>query len=451
MIVPGSRLMFWTAAVTVPAALLPAVLPGAEAISVGAVVLLAAVAAWDGFAASKGLNGFAIELPPVVRMLMGREQEIDIRIRNGSGRGRTLRVALGLPPEIPPAVAELDVQLPEGSEWATFPWKLTGLKRGAYGLSAAYVEGLSPLQFWAARKELPLVSQLRVYPNLMKERRSLAAMFLRRGLFGVHAQRQVGKGRDFEKLREYLPGDAFDEIDWKGSARRGKPVTKVFQIERTQEVYAVIDASRLSARPAPPLDPKPGDPPVETTVLERLMSAALVLGLAAEQQGDLFGLIAFSDHVDRFVRSKSGKAHYSTCRDALYTLRPRAVTPDFEELCSFIRVRLRRRALIVFLTSLDDPGIAEGFVRGVDLIRRQHLTLVETIQQPGAQPLFSESGPESVDDVYARLGGHLRWNRLRQLEKTLKRRGVQFEAISNERLSASVVSQYLGVKQRQLL
>ena len=28
----------------------------------------------------------------------------------------------------------------------------------------------------------------------------------------------------------------------------GKPITKVFQIEKTQEIYVVIDASRLSAR-----------------------------------------------------------------------------------------------------------------------------------------------------------------------------------------------------------
>src|SRR5207249_6090507 len=85
-------------------------------------------------------------------------------------------------------------------------------------------------------------------PNLFSERKQLVALFLNRGTFGLHAQRQIGKGRDFEKLREYIPGDSFDEIHWKASAKRGRPVTKVFQIERTQEVYVIIDASRLSAR-----------------------------------------------------------------------------------------------------------------------------------------------------------------------------------------------------------
>jgi len=95
---------------------------------------------------------------------------------------------------------------------------------------------------------LPLPGEIRVYPNLHPERRNLAGLFLNRGAFGIHAQRQVGKGRDFEKLREYIPGDSYDEIHWKATAKRGHPVTKVFQVERTQEIVVVIDSSRLSAK-----------------------------------------------------------------------------------------------------------------------------------------------------------------------------------------------------------
>ena len=55
--------------------------------------------------------------------------------------------------------------------------------------------------------------------------------------------RQVGRGREFEKLREYVPGDGSDEIHWKATARRGHPITKVFQLERTQEVYVILAGS----------------------------------------------------------------------------------------------------------------------------------------------------------------------------------------------------------------
>ena len=151
------------------------------------------------------------------------------------------------------------------------------------------------------------------------------------------------------------------------------------------------------------------------------------------------------------MHKENGKAHYGSCRDALYTLQPRTVTPDFDELCTFIRLRLRRRALIIFLTALDDPVLAESFVRNIELIRRQHLVLVNMIRQPGTRPLFTDPNVASVDDLYRELGSHLRWQKLRQLEKTLQRRGVQFSLVENERLSADVVSQYMAVKQRQLI
>ena len=447
MIVPSSRLLFWVAAVTLPAALLVAAEPGAGAIAVVLAGGLAAAAIADAWIARNVLAGVGIELPAVARMSKDRPATLDVRIRNDvpSGRRiRALRVALGWPAQVSPSIEELDLLLAPENGWSRLSWACSPAQRGKYPIDSAFVEGRSPLGLWSARKRLPVQSEIRVYPNLLTERKQLASLFLNRGLFGVHARRQVGRGRDFEKLREYTPGDGYDEIHWKATARRAKPITKVFQIERTQEIYVVVDASRLSAR-------KTGEDDKQTPILERLVTSALVLGLAAERQGDLFGLLSFTDKVESFVRAKNGKAHYGACRDALYTLQARSVTPDFDEVCTFIRLRLRRRALIIFLTSLDDPALAESFVRNVDLIRRKHLVLVDMIRQPRTAPLFSGGNASTTDDLYLELGGHLRWHKLRQLEKTLKRLGVGFSQIENERLSVEMVSQYLNVKQRQLL
>ena len=188
-----------------------------------------------------------------------------------------------------------------------------------------------------------------------------------------------------------------------------------------------------------------------TSTLERFVTAALVLGLAAEQQGDLFGLLTFTNKVEKFIRAKNGKAHYSACRDALYTLQPQIVSPDFDELCTFIRLRLRRRTLLFFLTALDDAQLAESFVRNMDLIRRQHLVLVNMLQPSGVSEVFSDPNIATMDELYQHLGGHLLWHNLRELEKVLQRRGVKFSLLRNEKLSVELVSQYLNVKRRQLL
>ncbi|HTV75793.1 MAG TPA: DUF58 domain-containing protein [Candidatus Baltobacteraceae bacterium] len=444
MIAPRDKFLFWTAAIVLPFALLMAVAPNAIVVSLALIAGLLLIAIADAFGARKSLAGIGIELLPVVRMSKDREGKLELRIRNQRKMKKNLRVGLAWPREIKVENQELDALLPARSEWSRLTWPCTPLKRGNYKLQSAHIETASPLGFWAVRKTLPAQSEIRVYPNLLGERKNLAALFLNRGAFGWHAQRQVGKGRDFEKLREYVPGDGYDEIHWKATARRGKPITKVFQIEKTQEVYVIVDSSRLSARQST-------ENTEMNSTLERYVTAALVLGLAAERQGDLFGLVTFADKVQKFVRAKNGEAHYNACRDALYTLEPKIVTPDFDELCAFIRLRLRRRALLIFLTALDDPAIAENSLRNIELIRRQHLVLVNMIQPAGVKPLFAGPNVAGIDDLYWELGGHLRWQKLRELQKILQRRGVQFSLLANERLSAELVSQYLNVKRRQLL
>jgi uncharacterized protein (DUF58 family) len=400
----------------------------------------------------------------VVRLQKDRPGILEVRIHNAEpSAARMLRIGFAFPRVIDSETDDRTILLPPNAQVSRIDWQMTPKRRGQYFLEKAYLEAPSPMGFWAVRGSQAVRAEVRIYPNLYAERKNVAALFLKRSDIGVHAQRNAGQGRDFEKLRMYVPGDSYDEIHWKASAKRGHPVTKVFQVERTQEVYVIVDASRLTAREftmknenaahaaaggdAGTLAPELAT----TTILERFVTAALILGLAAEQQGDQFGLITFSNQVLSFVRARNGQAHYDACRDRLYTLQPQGVTPDFDELCSFIRLRLRKRALLIFLTALDDPLLAEGFEKASELISRQHLMIVDMIRPSGAAPLFSDEGVAGVDDLYRRLGGHLQWAGLRELESKLKRRGVRFSLLDPEKIAAEVIAQHADVKRRQLL
>jgi uncharacterized protein (DUF58 family) len=458
-----------------PFALVIAAVPEATLLAGIVVGTLVALILADAALSRTALRGLGVALPPVVRLFRNRPGMIEVRLRNELSSARRLRLGLALPPDIQSRDNDLWAMVPGAGGWHKLEWPCTPTRRGNYRLDDCQVEAVSRLGFWAVRANRPLDCEVRVYPDLLTERKGVAALFLNRGSHGAHAQRQVGKGRDFEKLREYVHGDGFDEVHWKATAKRGRPVTKVFQIERTQEVYVIVDASRLSGRgqgvkksvvggplSVAKVDREPeattdhgqlttDNALSETTVLERFVTAALLLGLAAERQGDHFGLLTFSDRVLKFVRARNGKSHYSTCRDAIYGLQPEDVTPDFDELCSFIRLRLRRRALLVFLTSLDDPVLAESFVRNMDLICRQHLILVNMIHPPDAGPIFSDPNVTTLDDVYLKLGGHVLWHKLSELGRVLQRRGVRFSLLQDERLSTELVTQYLTIKRRQLI
>jgi uncharacterized protein (DUF58 family) len=430
--IPSSRMIWVVGVVGFPAAAVAALAPEARLAAGLLLAVLAIVIGGDALMRERALRGIRVELPELVRMFKERPAEILVRIHNGSAT--RIRVGVMVPEGIAAEFEESDVELP--AKVSEFVWKWTAHRRGLYRIEAVYLEAISPWGMWQVRRKDAVAMEVRVYPNL---RRNDDLKALRQGVSGVHAMRQVGRGREFEKLREYLPGDGFDEIHWKATARRGRPITKVFQVERTQEVYVIIDRSRLSARAA-------GD----ETVLERQIAASLIVGAAAEKRGDLFGLAAFSDNVDAFVRARNGKAHYAALRDAIYQLQPKAVTPDFDEIATFLRLRLRRRAMVLFLTSLDDPVLAENFARAIKLLARRHLVLAGMLRPESAHRLF-EGDVESVEDVYRGLAGHIAWRRLKELEASLARQGVRLSVIDPEGFSGALIGIYDSVKQRQLL
>ena len=454
MIVPRGKMLFWTGAVVIPFALLASAVPSAAALSSAVIGLFLAAALLDALFARRRLEALHLDAPEIARLTQKREGGIPLIVRNDGAKPAALCLGLPFPPELETPREVLQIEAPGGGLLSRFSWPCTPLKRGRYFLDACHLEVSSFLGLWGARTAKPLRVEVRVYPNLFPERKNLAVLFLNRGNFGFHARRQIGQGREFEKLREYIHGDNYGSIHWKTTAKRGHPVTKVFQIERLQEVYVIVDASRLSARTvAAPVDP--AAPPEEggrrQMMIERFITAALIMGLAAERQGDLFGVAAFSDRVHSFIRAKSGRANYNNCRDALYRLEARTVTPDFDELCSFLGLRLRRRALLVFFTNLDDPVLTESFERNMELLRTKHLVLVNMLKPTGVQPLFSGPGARSVQDLYRSLGGHLLWHGLRELEKNFQRRGIRFSLLDSERICPQTVSLYMEVKERQLL
>lgn len=434
--VPSVRLLWWISLVCVPAAACGGLVPGAAIPAAILVTLVLFAVVFDAATSVRSLERVSVAGPGLARLYRDREGEILLQIIRDVPLKQLLRVALPMPDsmETPEDVRWIGLEAVTHSE---FIWRCTGHRRGKYLIDALYLESASRLGFWNVRRKCPLQLEVRVYPNL-RHPDALAA--LRRGAQGMNLLRQVGKGREFEKLREYLPGDGFDEIHWKATARRGRPITKVFQVERTQEIYVVIDSSRLTGRPAG-----------KDLVLERYIQAALVLGSAAERNGDLFGLVTFSDQVHGFVRARNGKSHYSACRDALYQLEPRAVSPDFDELATFLRLRLRHRSLIVILTELDDPMLSESFARATRLLSSQHVLLAGMLRPAGMAPLFSDGTVETDQDVYERLGQHLAWRGLKETELALRRQNVRFVLLTPEAVCQQVVESYVDIKQRQII
>jgi len=452
MIVPSQRLLHAAVLPALPlftlaVMALPLFTPAACAL----LIVLAGVIVIDAIWAQACLRDVCLELPPLQRLVVDHDSELWLQLAaTRRSRGRSLSVALALPGSFTAEPLPRRITAPAASsQIAKFAWPLTPRQRGAFTISQAAVQGLSPLGFFLVRRRLPVHCRLQVYPDLSRERQRLAGLFMHRGSSGLQLQRQLGRGREFEKLREYIPGDSFDTIHWKATAKRNQLITKEFQLEHTQEVYVVLDYSRLSARPPQMHDAAANAKPI----LETYLTASLVLAQVAEQQNDQFGLVTFADQLQTMLRASRGQIHYRLCRDALYQLQPQLVSPDYLEVASQLVTRLRRRSLIVFLTNLDDPVLAEQFTAAMQVVQRRHLILLAMPQPSGMQPLFSAdaAAPAASADIYAKLAQHLQWRQLLQLRQKLTSCGMHMALLPAEQLATGLVSRYLAIKRRQIL
>jgi len=466
MIAPRTNLVVWAATIILPLSILAGVMGSLRSTCVLGIVVFALASLVDLLLGLGKYRQLEFQIPAVNRVTAGRDFELDLKL-NGTGlRGGAIRLVLDLPATVKPGQSHIPLRIKTGIENLSIPVKAVAEHRGTHPINRLFFDWISPLRLWVFREERPLRSELRVYPDLALEGRKIAH-FLDRGGFGVHRQRQIGRGREFEKLREYEPGDSFDSIHWKAAAKRHKPITKVFQVEKSQEVYLAIDSSRLSSRalgtPTSPgttnheshstshLSPLTSHLSPPSTILESFIAATLLAGATAERQGDLFGLITFSDKVDQMARARSGSLHFNHCRDLLINLQARLVAPDFEDIAATLLNRLTKRSLLIFLTSLDDSVTGENFLLAARFLARRHLVMAIMLLPPDTQPLFSAPGVEHTDQIYENIAGHLRWAKLQELRKQLLQAGVLFHLAPGQNFTLTVVSEYLVTKRRQLL
>lgn len=380
----------------------------------------------------------SISVAEISRFSLKREGRLMFSISKPENLKTELLFVPFIPSELGAAQCEFAMALTSAKK-LKFDCPCIPRQRGAFKITDSLFELKSPLGLWNIRSKNKLEGEVRIHPDTYSERKFLAGIFLNNSMSGLHLNRMLGQGREFEKLREYVPGDSFDIISWKATAKRGKLVSREFQVERTQEIYAVIDTSRFSSKT------KNG-----ISNLDLYFSSSLILGQAAEKQGDLFGVITFDDQVRSFIRAKGGKAHYMACRDAIYAIKPQHKSPDFEALFAFIKTNIRKRALLIFLTDLDERSLAELFLRNISLVSKQHLCLVSMLKDENILPLF-EGPVKSTDEIYSHLAGHIKWEDLLETQRALAKNGVRFSMVERERLSVHLVSDYMDMKRMQAI
>ncbi|MFQ3548770.1 MAG: DUF58 domain-containing protein [Armatimonadota bacterium] len=308
-------------------------------------------------------------------------------------------------------------------------------KRGDYSFGNTYIKIRSLLGFLYIINKYDTSRDVQVYPNLLGMKKYEQMVLKEKNINqGYKVMRIKGQGTEFESLREYQQDDSFKAIDWKATARRGKTVTRVYQEEKSQNIFLCLDTGRLMGSVIEGL-----------TKLDHSINAAMMLAHVANIKGDKTGLMAFNDNIDVFCMPKSGKSQLLNLLKITYNIKEVDIDSDYDKAIGYFRKRLTRRSLVVIFTDLIDSVSSKPLISQVAQLSRKHICLCVTMSDPAVID-SAYSNIKSVSDAYMSASARQVLKARKMAAAKLTQAGAIVIDTMPKEFTPSVVKEYLKLK-----
>lgn len=373
------------------------------------------------------------------RLSLGADNLVVIEIDNDSSWLMSGTVRDLPPPEFAFDEALADVNAQRGGT-VSYRYHVNPPRRGHYAFGDIHLRLGGALGLVGRQLRFEATRAVEVYPNIKAV--SKYQLLARKGALlemGINAVPFSGRGTNFESLREYQPDDEFRSIDWKATARMGKPITQVHEVERSQNIVLAIDAGRMMT---PEVD--------GIAKLDRSINAALMMAYVAISSGDNVGLIVFGRQVQRYLAPCRGKRQLLTILQALHAVQAEMSEPDYARALNYLAAKTRRRSLVVLFTDLWNREASRRLLKAMTSLYPRHLPLAVTLRDPSVEGLLARRPADSTD-VYAQaVGEQLLIDREDARRTLLSRGGLVLDAPAAQ-FSVAAVNKYLEVKAAGLL
>jgi uncharacterized protein (DUF58 family) len=322
--------------------------------------------------------------------------------------------------------------------WVRLAYRLLPTERGNFRFGNLHVRLRGPLGLAWVDKMLNAEEDAQVYPNLLEVRRYEAMVrttLVRTG--GYHLKRLPGTSKEFSHFREYTVDDDYRHVNWKATARRAKPITSVYESERSQDIIFCLDIGRMMAARVGKL-----------SKLDHAINAVLMLTHVSQRFQDNLGLLVFSHRVHEYLPPAKGRAQHARFLQVLYNIKPELCYVNYREAFQHVVARHPKRALTMVFTDLLDSVVSADYRNAIGLLKRFHLPLTLAVADVPLQNLAA-STPVDVEQLYdVAVARDLLTSRA-ELLKSLERQGVMVVDTVPERLTIDAVNRYLELKATQ--
>ncbi len=308
-------------------------------------------------------------------------------------------------------------------------------RRGEFKIGNIYLKGFSVFRLWTYYRTFEAGIRFKVTPSLASEPSSFKIIQTEiRKQEGKQDNIIYGDGTNFEMLRDYIKGDEYGKIDWKATARSGRPVTRVYRVEDTLDVAILLDCGRLMASEDKGM-----------SLLDHSIRAALVIAYAAARNNDRVSLTAFGKDIIKYMPPTRDIKVIKKMNTLLSDIQYDFYESDYRTAFSFLQSKLDKRSLVVIFTDIVDDSGSKIYGKHLSMIRKNHMVLLVLLRD---RTVFeaAEHDIETEKDIYYKAAGADMVIRRNATIALLKRLGVEVLDIYPGQVSAEVISSYFKMK-----
>lgn len=377
------------------------------------------------------------EAPAVLSL--GDDNPIVVRVANRS----RIKLLIDLVDEIPEQFQERNflismALLPGESLGHTY--QLRPLSRGEYHFGDANMFISTRIHLVRRRIIHPLAAMVPVYPSIIQMKKYELKTFARTAReYGVKKVRRIGHSYEFEHIKPYTRGDDYRSINWKATGRRSQLMVNVYEDEKSQAVYCIIDKSRVMHMPFNGL-----------SLFDYAVNASLVIANITLGKQDKAGLFTFAEAPKAFLKADRGASQLRRILQTLYNEKEGSVEANYESMYMTVRNMVKGRSLLFLYTNFESTYALQRALPQIRKLNDQHLLVVVFFENTEVASNTS-ANVETLEDVYKQITAENYMLMKVQLVQQLKQYGIMSILTRPEHLTVNSINKYLELKSRGMI
>lgn len=317
---------------------------------------------------------------------------------------------------------------------------LRPLTRGVYSFGNIPIFVRTTLRLIERKLVFEQAQDVQVYPSIIQMKQyELRAMRQIAHDSGIKKMRRIGHSYEFEQIKNYVQGDDFRSINWKASSRRGNLMVNQYEDERSQQVYCIVDKSRVMRMPFEGL-----------SLLDYAINTALAISNIILKKQDKAGLLTFSDVIGATIKAERDTSQLNRILESLYREKERPGEANYELLYEAVRRLISARSLLILFSNFESSYALERALPTLRRLSRAHLLVVvffenTEIQKRAVEPV------RTTADVYRQTVARQFLQDKKEMVNKLRQYGIQSVLTKPQDLTLQTINKYLELKSRGLI